>query len=549
MADSDKPQDESTDSPETTDAAQDEQAVAVEDKPEDEAVDAADTEGEDGDDEEKPEQTVTVEDLSSVRKRLTIELPQSRIEDLIGDNYEKLQDEAVIPGFRRGRAPKRLIEKRFGSSIRDEVKGQLIGEAYQQAIDDESIDVVGRPEILDEEDIELPEEGPFTFKVEIEVVPAFDLPELDGLDVNRKAFTMTDEDVNTEIDRACRQQGDFDDVADGKVEQGDYLAGDVRVTGQPTGDEEEDEVKDGVVEIVHHPTAFIYVPEKSEDGKGHVTGIVIPDMVKQFVGKSIGDEVKIEMTGPAGHEDDRIKDKPITIAVRIDKIERMTKSSPEELAESYGMESVDDLRDTVRRIVEDQKLREQRLDMHEQVTTYLMGKVEFDLPENMTNDQTARLLHRSAMDMAYRGASQEEIEQSVAEMREQTADDAKTGLKQYFILEKAAKQLDIDVTQNELNGRIAMMAVQQGRRPEKLRQEMFRSGQIDQLYVYLRDQKTLDQIIDNANVTDVDADGKAVKDDEPKAEKSESEPKKKKSSKKKAAAKKDDQGDDDKGDD
>ena len=102
---------------------------------------------------EKLEQTVTIDDIGPARKKITIEIPQSRIEDAIGDSYERLRDDAVVPGFRRGRTPQRLIEKRFGTAVRDDVRGQIISESYSQAIEEEDIRVIGEPDVKDFDDI------------------------------------------------------------------------------------------------------------------------------------------------------------------------------------------------------------------------------------------------------------------------------------------------------------------------------------------------------------------------------------------------------------
>ena len=123
------------------------------------------------DETEQGEQTVTVEDIGPARKRLTIELPAERIADKVKNNIDRLREEAAIPGFRKGRAPTRLLERRFGETLRDDVRRQLLTESYTQAVEAESLDVIGEPEIQDAEDLQIPDEGPLVFKVEVEVSP------------------------------------------------------------------------------------------------------------------------------------------------------------------------------------------------------------------------------------------------------------------------------------------------------------------------------------------------------------------------------------------
>ena len=105
---------------------------------------------------EKLEQTVNIEDAGPARKKITIEIPDARINEKIDGNLNDLQTEAVLPGFRRGRAPMRLIEKRFGTDVRNEAKTQLMAESYQQVIEENELRVIGEPDIKDIDNIKLP---------------------------------------------------------------------------------------------------------------------------------------------------------------------------------------------------------------------------------------------------------------------------------------------------------------------------------------------------------------------------------------------------------
>src|SRR5690606_30031383 len=130
----------------------------------------------------------------------------------------------------------------------------------------------------------------------------------------------------------------------------------------------------------------------------------------------------------------------------------------------------------------------QKADMHKQVVEQLLEKIDLELPTGITGRQTARLIRRRAMEMQYAGMSQQQVEQRLAEMRSGSEDEAKRQLKTFFILNQAAEQTEVDVAENEINGRIAMLAMQQGRRPEKLRQELARRGELEALYLQIREQ-------------------------------------------------------------
>lgn len=446
--------------------------------------------------ETKPEQAVTVEDAGPALKRLSIELPESRIKAKIESTYTQLRDDAVLPGFRRGRAPRRLLEKRFAPTIGKDIKGQLISESYTQAIEDAGLEVIGQPDVKDIDKLEVPEKGAMKYVVEVEVAPKVKLPAFDQIKVNKPVFEVTDADVDAEIEPYRERFGKPKTIEDGKAEEGDYLSTDVTVLAG-------ENAKDDAEKLLESPDTYVLVPGKKRDYKGHVAGIVVEDLGKLLKGKKAGDTETISMTGPAGHENEKIKGRPITIKVSIKKIERVEPAPVEDLPGLLGVESVDDLKARIRQMLEQRHGQNQRADMHKQVAEYLIDHVELELPKGVTGRQTARVLQRQQMELAYRGVPEDEIAQQIAERREDSEEEAIRQLKLFFILDQAAKDLKVEVQENEINGRIAMMAYQQGRRPEKLRQEMHKRGQIEQLYLQVREQKVMDQIIEKASVTEV----------------------------------------------
>lgn len=499
--------------------------------------------------EEKPEQTVTIEDSGPARKKLIIELPESRIKDAIGNSYEQLRDDAQIPGFRRGRAPKRLLEKRFGSSIKDDVRGQLLSESYTQAIEDNNLDVIGEPDVKDADKIELPDEGPLRFEVEIEVTPDFNLPNLESMDLEKPLIEVTDEQVDAEVKQLAERNGQMAPVTDGGIQVADYgevevhiLAGkDAAIPADFKAPEEDEDNSDNPV-LAHHPFTYILVHGEDKEFKGHVVGIVVEDLGKRMIDKKIGHKEVISMTGPEGHENERIKGQPITVHIHLKGIQRVAPATVESLLENFGLENETELKDEIRNSLEANRDRTQSQRMHEQICDYLAEKVDLELPEGLSGRQTARLLQRQGMELSYQGVSKDDIDAQLADMRSSSEEQARKELKLFFILDKASKELNIEVDDAELNGRIVQMAMQQQRRPEKVRQEMIHNGQFDQLYVSVRDQKTLDAIVEKANIKEVkddsaDADGEKKPTSKKKSTK-------KKSSKKKAAKKADAKDDD-----
>jgi len=453
----------------------------------------------DAETEEKPEQTVTIEDAGPALKRLTIELPESRIKAKIEDTFTTLRNDAVLPGFRKGRAPRRLLEKRFAESVQGDVKGQLLSESYTQAIEDQGLDVIGEPDVKDVDDIVVPESGPLKYSVEVEVTPEFDLPKFEGIKVEKKTTTVTDDDIAAEIEQYRERYGKMTAVKDATVAEGDYVESDVTVLA---GENAKDDA-----EVLHeHPGAYALVHGKDKDYKGHVAGILIEDLGKRLAGKKVGETLEISMTGPESHENEKIKASPITLKMAMTQVHRLEPATMEELLPQFGMQSEDELKERLKTMLEQRNDQATQADMHKQVTEQLIDGVELDLPEGLKGRQIERTLQRQQIELRYSGAQPEEIEEKLAEARSEGEAVAIRQLKSFFVLDRAAKELEIDVAENEINGRISMMAMQQQRRPEKLRNEMRQRGELEQLFLSIREQKTLDKIIEQADVTEVEGD-------------------------------------------
>jgi trigger factor len=445
----------------------------------------------------KGEQTVTISDVGPARKSLTIELPAERVAKRLEEEFKKLQDDAALPGFRKGRAPMRLLKKRFEGAIRDDLRGQLISESYSQAVEDHKLEVIGDPDVKNFKDIKLPDSGPLTYVVEVEVAPEVALPSLEGIEVIKPKLEVTDEQIAKEIENLRERNGKMDPIeGEGvQIQPKDYVQGHIKIqAGENAGADAE--------LIFEQPGGFILVNGEDLGHRGHIAGIVVEDLGKRAIAQKTGETLVISTKGPEGHENDKIKNQPITITMKLDKVYRVQPASLESIQSSYGVASEEELKKAVRESSDQRNKIQQTSAQHEQVCNYLVEKVELSLPEGLTGRQTSRLLRRKAMDLSYRGTPEKEIEQRIADMRKTSEDEARKQLKLFFIIDQAARKLEIEVSEDEVNNRISFMAWQQGRRPEKLRQEYIRSGEIESLYLQLREQKTLDKILESAKVTE-----------------------------------------------
>lgn len=449
---------------------------------------------------------VDISDIGPAKKKISIEIPAEAIAAKLDENFDSLKSEAQLPGFRRGHAPMKLLQKRFGSDVRKEVCSQLVGEGYTQAIESNDLRVLGEPDIKDYDKLELPESGPLSFEVEVEVAPEVELPDLKDIAVDKPKFEVADEDIDAELERYCEMYGQ--PRAAEKAEAEDYISATVIIT-----DAESEEV------LHEQLDAAILVTGERRDYKGVVSGILIDGLGKKLAGKAKGDTVTVEATGPSSHENDKLRDKKLLISIKIEKIERLEPMPLKELVETAGFEGEDELRQQVRERLEAQAESKQKQAMASQVVETLLDKVDIELPEDLSDRQAGRILQRHASEMMMSGVQQEEIEQKLAELRAASKETAQKELKTLFILDAVANKLDVEVDDQAVNGRVVQIAMQQGQRPQKVRDEMAHNGQLQQLYVQMREEKAIEKIIEQAKVNEIsEADWNKKQGDEDKPE-------------------------------
>ena len=433
--------------------------------------------------------TVSISDVGPSRKKITIEIPAETVSAKLRDSLDTLSVEAELPGFRKGRVPRRLVERRFGESIRREAKSQMVAEAYSQAVEEHKLQVLGEPSSETLEKLELEDGKALTVEIEVEVLPEFVLPELKGVKVYKPGLEITDEHVAKELERLCITEGNLEERDD--PEPGDYLTGVARM-----------ELPDGT-EFYNINGAVVQAPAEDKNGRGMILGIMVDDFGAQLGMPKAGDEVVIKAKGPQSHEIERLRGADLTMTFKVDRIDRIVPAEAATLALGFGFPSEDALKQEIRTRLEARAGVEQQSLMRQQVASSLIDATEMDVPEKMTERQSERNLQRRRMELMYRGIDPRHVEEQLSDLRNASHSVAVRELKLYFILHRAAEEMKVQVTEGDVNARIAQMAAQRRERPEKLRQELIQSNQIAAVFEQVREHKTLDAILSQADVEEV----------------------------------------------
>jgi len=429
--------------------------------------------------------TVTIEDAGPCKKKVVVEVPAEAIKQATDRQYESLRREAFVPGFRPGRAPRRLLEKRYGKETLEQVKLKLLADASESAIKDNKLDVLREPDI-DFEKIELPAEGPLQFDFELEVRPRFELPKLEGIAVKKQKLEVTAEQVDREIEQMRKYSGLWA-PKDGCVEADDQVIADVVLKTEDAEPQKLDSVE-------------IFVRSG-----GFVAAVPVENLDTLLVGASSGDVKKTTVNVPKTYFRQEYRGKKVDVEITIREIKFL---KPAELDKAFlanlGAESIEQLREQLQDRLHWRLENQIRSEMTEQIYEYLLKNTDFDLPADIIAEQADTVLKRQYVNLLRQGLSKERIEQQMDQLRSASEQQAERQLKTFFIMEKAAEKFEIEVTEEELNGLIAQLAIQQGQRPERLKAQLSSDGSLAQLRLQARDDKTIAKLLESAKITEAE---------------------------------------------
>ncbi len=432
-----------------------------------------------------PDYGVAVEDAGTLKKKVTVTVPAAKIAAKREEMFGELSTSAQVPGFRIGRAPRRLLEKRFGKEVQRDVRNAILGDSLGKAIEKSELKVLGEPD-LDLDAIELPESGDLSYGFEVEVAPEFDLPELKGIPVNKPALEVTDARVDDAIERVRLSHARYEDT-DAAAEAHDVVVVAAKITGE------------GIEETATTVTLRV--------APGQVEGLPMMDLGEKLTGKKAGESVELSVKVPDVHPNESWQGKQAKVDMTINQVRRrVLPEIDDEYAKAMGYESLAELREGMKARMGAQVNMEIRRAMRQQVDEYLVANTNFELPEGVAKRHAARLLQRRYVDLLQTGLPKDQVEERMTQIQASVADEANRDLKLSFILGKIADERKIEVVDEEINAQVAYMAQQYGQRPERMRHQIEADGTLDQVAMSIRESKVVEQLLTDAAVTEAAVD-------------------------------------------
>ena len=428
---------------------------------------------------------VKVEKAGACKRHVTVTVPRQDIDRYFKEAYDELQPKAEVPGFRPGRAPRRLVESRFREQMAKQVKGSLLMDSVAQINEDGEFSAISEPD-LDFEAIELPKEGPMRFEFDIEVRPEFELPQWKGLHLTRPEYTYRDEEVDAHLRRILSRHGRL--VAkDGPAARDDYVTLNVAFYD---GDALLSEVQGATVQV---KPKLSFRDATLEGFDQLVCGAV--------AGAHLHAKVKVSEDS----EQESLRGKEVDARFEVTAVKRMDlpELTPTFLDRIGGFEDEDDLREAVRRELERQLAYYQQQHIRRQIAAQLTQSADWELPPQLLRRQASRELERAVLELRASGFTEEMIRAYQNELRQNSLRATEKAMKEHFIFERIAEAEGIEADAEDYDHEVRLIAQQSQEPPRRVRARLEKRGQMDALRNQIIERKVISLITSHAVFTEI----------------------------------------------
>ena len=428
--------------------------------------------------------SVQVENLEKNMAKLTIEVPAEELEKALEKAYQKQKKNISVPGFRKGKVPRAMVEKMYGPAVfYEDAVNSLVPEEYSKAAEESKLDIVSRPEI----NVEQIESGkPFIFTAEVAVKPAVTLGEYKGVEVQKTKSEVTEEDIETEIKRAREKNSRLITVEDRGIEDGDQVTIDF----------------DGSVD-----------GKRFEGGKAEDYPLTIgshtfiDNFEEQLIGKKTGEECEVNVTFPAEYHVEELKNKPAVFKVKVKEIQRkeLPEANDEFASEVSDFDTMEEYKKDLTEKLQAEKIEAAKTADEDKVVAKVIENATMEIPDQMVEEQVNGMVNDYARRLESQGISFKqyvEITGMTAEkIGEQMKPQAIKRIQTRLVLEAVVKAENIQADDAAVEEQFDKMAADFKMDKEQIK-GMFGEEQMAQLKEDLAVQKAIDFLVAEAKFVD-----------------------------------------------
>lgn len=429
---------------------------------------------------------VTVEDQSSVKKILHIEVPQADVVRELNGAYRHLKKTAKIKGFRPGKAPRSVLERMFGKDVNADVTGKLIQSAFMDALKETELKIIGSPKV-DPPDLDA--QNPYCFDAEVEINPDISDIEYQGLELTRTNYTASDDELDLQLKMLRKNMAKSEKISDDRPVQADDVV---------------------LIDYEGFKDGKPFEPTKKTDnfmvkvGDGQV----IKDLDDGLIGMNIGEEKQIEATFPEDYFKKELVGEQVTFQVKLNEIrEEILPELDDDFAKSIGdqFDSLDALKEKIRENLQSGYTKRIEQELNEQIFTQLIEKTEFEVPDTLVDAELDQIIKDAERSFSQSNQTLEDVGLTRESLMEKYRPTAEKQVRRHLILSKLVEQEALELSDEELEKGFQEMADTYQQPVEHLKGYYNQNKEGLAFFKHtLLEKKALKLIIDKGKITEVE---------------------------------------------
>ncbi len=426
----------------------------------------------------------SLEDISAIKKKLNIEIESKEVDKKLNAAYKDLGKKAKIPGFRPGKVPRKILERRFGDDVVDDVSRDLINDSFPKALQEVDTMPLGTP-TLEKETLKQGED--FKYSAVIEVRPQFEVTEYQGIEIEKEKYSISDEDVEGRIEQIRQTNGNMNSIEQERpVQTDDYTVLDYEVF---EGDNPLDDMK--------ATNSMLRVGSND----------IHPQLDEGLIGLNKDDDADINVDFEDSYSNSALAGKNLKYKVKVIDIKEMVLPElNDEFAKNLGgdFKDLEDLRSKMKEMISNQE--ENRIDreMKGRLINKITEKIDFETPQILIESEIDYALENFKQSLSQSGTSLEQAGIAEENLRENFRPASERRVREMLVLEEIAKKDEITVNEEDLEEGFKDMAASMGQETEIVRQYYEARGLADTFKDKLVEEKTLNSLVESAKILEVD---------------------------------------------
>jgi trigger factor len=424
------------------------------------------------------------EKIEDNKVKLEVEVPVPEVETALARAYRKVATKVSLPGFRKGKVPRRILESRFGPEVlHEDALEILVPPAYEQAIQEADLEPIEQPDI---ELVQFEEGKPLLFSAMVEVLPEVELGEYKGLAVEQEDIAVTDEQVDQHLEDLREQHARLVPLEEGAAAQNGHLVQiDFQgfIDGEPfSGGEAEN-----------------YSLELG-------AGAFIPGFEEQLIGAVTGDEREVTVTFPEDYRKEELAGKEALFKVTVKQIKekQLPELDDDFVKEAGDKETLAEFRTEIRERMEQANQERAKVKLEETLIEKLSDASQVQLPDVLVERQIDRMLGDMEQYLRYQGLTMEKFVElsgkDMKDMREEKRDEAAKRAKANLVLDALVKKEGIEVTESEIDDKIAEIAAAHNEETARVKELFEKQGRVNVMREEIRIRKAIDLLVAGARV-------------------------------------------------